>query len=532
MNLFSALLFWLPASGVQKEFTGRSPRATRLGEMLAPRYGPAAARGWLAVAAMALWAFASALAKDDRVPEGLSASDWSSIRAVHEANCHAAYAVEGGYQVRNPGQQWRTRFDGRGFVTTPDAGSWSWGLELVGYGRGCAPRSVATPSCVEVGPLLPPGEGRGEGRAGQRVSYQWDDTLTEWYVNDGRGLEHGYTVHQRPGGFTGETPMLPTGGTPVPHTPLQFTLAVRGDLHPRISDDGHNVTFVNDSGAAVVNYHGLTVLDANGRILPAWFTKGRNLKSADSCQPELSLFAIRNSSFITIVVNDAGAAYPLTIDPIAQQAYLKASNTEAGDYFGHSVAVSGDTVVVGAPLEDSNATGVDGDQADNSAGDSGAAYVFVRSGGVWSQQAYLKASNTGDGDEFGISVALSGDTLVAGATAEDSNATGVNGDQADNSAPRSGAAYVFVRSGGVWSQQAYLKASNTGATDEFGFSVAVSGDTAVVGASFEDSNATGVNGDQADNSAADSGAAYVFVRSGGVWSQQAYLKASNTGATD
>ena len=129
------------------------------------------------------------------------------------------------------------------------------------------------------------------------------------------------------------------------------------------------------------------------------------------------------------------------------------------------MAVSGDTVVVGAIGEDSNATGVNGDQSDNSATDSGAAYVFVRSGTNWSQQAYLKASNTGAGDHFGISVAVSGDTVVVGAHGEDSNATGVNGNQSDNSAIDSGAAYVFVRSGTNWSQQAYLKASNTGADD-------------------------------------------------------------------
>ncbi len=85
------------------------------------------------------------------------------------------------------------------------------------------------------------------------------------------------------------------------------------------------------------------------------------------------------------------------------------------DQFGYAVAVSGDTVVVGALLEDSNATGVNGDQADNSAIDSGAAYVFTRTGGVWSQQAYLKASNTGAGDQFGWAVAVSGDTVVVGA---------------------------------------------------------------------------------------------------------------------
>jgi hypothetical protein len=214
-----------------------------------------------------------------------------------------------------------------------------------------------------------------------------------------------------------------------------------------------------------------------------------------------------------------------------QQAYLKASNTEVEDLFGLSVAVSGRTVVVGAYAEDSGATGVNGDETDNSIADSGAAYVFVRSGGVWSQQAYLKASNTGPNDQFGRAVAISGDTIIVGARFEDSNPTGVNDDGTNNSAADSGAAYVFVRSGATWSQQAYLKAANAGASDWFGYSVAVSGDTVVVGAYFEDSSSTGVNGAN-NNLAANSGAAYVFTRSGGTWNQQAYLKASNTDPAD
>ena len=230
----------------------------------------------------------------------------------------------------------------------------------------------------------------------------------------------------------------------------------------------------------------------------------------------------------------SGAAYVFVRNGTAwtQQGYLKASNTEAHDQFGYSVAVSGDTVVVGAQAEASKATGVNGDQSDNSVPIAGAAYVFVRNGTTWTQQAYLKASNTDTNDRFGGSVAVSGDTVVVGAHYEDSAATGVDGDQDDKSAPYSGAAYVFVRHGTVWTQQAHLKASNTGAGDDFGRSVAVSGNTVVVGAWREDSHATGVNGDQSDQSATNSGAAYVFVRRGMTWSQQAYLKASNTEARD
>jgi len=216
----------------------------------------------------------------------------------------------------------------------------------------------------------------------------------------------------------------------------------------------------------------------------------------------------------------------------SQQAYLKASNTNALDQFGRSVAIDGDTIVVGAKFESSNATGVNGDQDNNIASASGAAYVFVRSGGSWSQQAYLKASNTGFVDQFGISVAIDGDTVAIGAPSEDSNAKGVNGDQSNNLASDSGAVYVFVRNGGSWSQQAYIKASNTDAADEFGSVVALSGDTLSVSARFEDSKTTSVNGNDNDNDAEDAGAVYVFFRSEDNWSQQAYLKASNAEAGD
>jgi len=444
----------------------------------------------------------------DRLPDGLSAPEWSSIRAAYEASRHAVVAVDGAYQVRNPRQQWSTHFDGRGALTTPDGGGWSWGLELISYGRAGAECTITGTAPVQH-------------HRGQRIEYDWNAALSEWFINDHRGLEHGYTVHQRPASVRSRVGAF---GERIAESaasdcdPLYFTLAVRGTLIPQLTETARDVAFVsvNDAAAiAVVNYRNLTVFDAHGATVPAWFELGES-------EPRS----------LRIVVDDSMAVYPLTIDPIAQQAYLKASNTGQNDRFGSSVAVSGDTVVVGAPGEDSNATGVNGNQASNSAPDSGAAYVFVRNGQVWSQQAYLKASNTGADDRFGGTVAISGNTIVIGAYGEDSSATGVNGNQADNSASLSGASYVFVRSGGTWSQQAYLKASNTETFDLFGWVVAVSGDTVVVGATGEDSNATGVNGNQASNGASDSGAAYVFIRSGTSWSQQAYLKASNTGAFD
>jgi hypothetical protein len=242
----------------------------------------------------------------------------------------------------------------------------------------------------------------------------------------------------------------------------------------------------------------------------------------------------------------AGAVYVYTRSGSTwtQQAYVKASNTDAIDIFGSSVALSGDgnTLAVGASYEDSNSVGINGDQNNNDATDAGAVYVYTRSGSTWSQQAYVKASNTGAGDKFGSTVALSsdGNTLAVGAADESSNATGINGDQNNNSATFSGAVYVFrrdasiTRNAGTWTQQAYVKASNAEAGDYFGSQVALSGDgnTLAVGAYAEDSGATGINGNQVNNSAPLAGAAYVYTRSGSTWTQQAYVKASNTGAGD
>jgi hypothetical protein len=415
----------------------------------------------------------------DQIPEGLAKSDWSSIRAAYEAGLHAFQPVEGGWQARNLGQQWTAKFDRRGFLAQPRGGDWQWGLELKGYGFGEKQIAVDGTPAVKA--------------EGQRLSYDWDASVQEWFVNDQRGLEHGFTVKARPEGAT--------------DAPLQFTLAVRGTLTAHLSADALGVEFRDAAGDTVLTYAGLKVWDADGKVLASRFEAARE-------------------KTMRLLVEERGARYPLTIDPIAQQAYVKPATvgtTQAGDYFGRSVAIEGDTVVVGAIWEDGSATGVNG-TVDEAAADAGAAYVFVRSGATWSQQAYLKASQVTAGDLFGISVVIAGDTVVVGAWQEDGSATGVNG-SADEDATEAGAAYVFVRSGTTWSQQAYLKASQVSVNDRFGWSVAVSGDTVVVGAAIEDGSATGVNG-SADEAAIDAGAAYVFVRSGTTWSQQAYLKAS------
>jgi hypothetical protein len=239
--------------------------------------------------------------------------------------------------------------------------------------------------------------------------------------------------------------------------------------------------------------------------------------------------------------------------PLKQVAYIKAANAEAFDHFacgggnqghtGTSIALSGDanTMAVGAPFESGGSRGVNGNQNDNSMYAAGAVYVYVRQGQAWTQQAYVKASNPGLNDHFGSSVALSrdGNTMAVAAHWEASAATGVNGNQNDDSLPQAGAVYIFTRTGTNWTQQAYIKASNTGNAaqgdgDQFGFSLALSGDgnTVAVGAITEDSGARQINGNQSDDTAQSAGAVYVFSRTGTTWAQQAYIKSANQDGGD
>ena len=183
----------------------------------------------------------------------------------------------------------------------------------------------------------------------------------------------------------------------------------------------------------------------------------------------------------------------------SQQAYLTATGGAANDRFGGSVAVSGNTVIVGATQND---VGANADQ--------GSAYVFTRSGTNWTQQAQLNGTNGAANDRFGGSVGISGDTAVVGAFR---STVGANANQ--------GSAYVFTRSGTNWTQQQQLTALDGAANDQFGYSVAVSGETIIVGASLDD---VGANADQ--------GSAYIFVRTGTNWTQQAQLNGAGGAAGD
>ena len=305
-------------------------------------------------------------------------------------------------------------------------------------------------------------------------------------------------------------------------------------------DDGQGA--VGDSCDSTCRPASITYVKASNTDSGDFF--GRSIAlSADGST--LAIGALGEASAATGVGGDqvdnraygAGAVYVFTRSggTWAQEAYVKASNSERADYFGASLALSADgsTLAVGSPDEDSAANGVGGDQADNSANDAGAVYVFTRSGGTWAQEAYVKASNSERYDYFGASLALSanGSTLAVGATGE---ASAFRGDQMDNSASEAGAVYVFMRHRGTWAQQAYVKAPSIDRSDAFGSRVALSSDgaTLAVTAVRESSAATGVNGDSNDNSGWSSGAGYIFTLAGTTWTRKAYLKASNAEAFD
>jgi uncharacterized protein (TIGR03437 family) len=308
-------------------------------------------------------------------------------------------------------------------------------LRLVGYGRGA---ELQSPDQA----VLSSTRNRIEYRRG---------LLIEWYVNEPRGLEQGFTFSSQPSSSV--------------NGPLQIALEIAGALHPKLLSP-REVELLDSAGHAVLRYGDLKAWDARGQEL------------ASRLQVE--------GDQIRLVVEDSRAVYPITIDPTVTQIVLVPSDGAGSARLGQSVAIAGNTAVVGAPSEGAL---------------TGAAYVFVLSGVTWIQQAKLTASDGASGDQFGSSVSLFGTTAVIGAPG--------------NSAQ--GAAYVFTTTGFTWTQQAKLTASDGAAGDQFGISVAVSGPTAVVGAS---------------GSASNQGAAYIFTLAGTTWSQQAKLTASDAASGD
>jgi hypothetical protein len=399
------------------------------------------------------------------VPAGLTAGDQATMRdLIREAEYQFIWQVSGGvwaYRAPNRAHDLSLSLAADGFhaARTSAAGEplWDVSLSLVAYGEQAVPAAIA-------------GDGLNGSR--ERVEYHWSRDVVEWYVNRADGIEHGVTLAAPPAGAGDST--------------VELTFALGGSLTPELDPSGRGLRLKDASSQTALFYDQLAVYDATGRSLPS----------------HMRLTEGRQTAELQLVIDTAGAAYPLIVDPLlhGEVAKLTASDAEDEDLFGFSVAISGDTVVAGAPWE-------------GGAGyKRGAAYVFERNqdgADSWGQVTKLTASDAEDEDLFGDSVAISGDTIVVGAYLDDGAGT------------HRGAAYVFERNrGGAdnWGQVTKLTASDAEDNDVFGTSVAISGDTVAVGAWSE------------DGEGAERGAAYLFARNEGgadSWGQVAKLTASD-----
>ncbi len=275
-----------------------------------------------------------------------------------------------------------------------------------------------------------------------------------------------------------------------------------------VTDDGDGTfTYTAPSGTVGNDSFTYTVSDTSGLISTATVritTYPNSAKLINREQKVLDSTGAAAQLFGSDVAVDGDTAVITSLDAALvferdasghwlQQTTLTASNQLVGDQFGHAVAISGDTIIVGAHLADTVSTI-----------GSGAAYIFVRdAAGNWAEQAILSASDAWGGDSFGWDVSISGDT------------TAISAPQNDAMGSDSGAVYIFTRNATVWSQQAKLLAADGLAYDSFGSSLSIEADSVVIGASLD------------DDMGIDSGSAYIFTRNAALWSQQTKLLASN-----
>ena len=345
------------------------------------------------------------------------------------------------------------------------------------------------------------GDGTSGDWFGYSVALSGDTALVGAYLDDDNGTTSGSAyVFTRDGGGSWSEQAKLLAGDGAPGDLFGHAVALSGDtaLVGAEQDDDNGT---NSGSAYVLTRDGVEGWNEQEKLLG----RANDSSGLDSFGRSVALSgdtALVGASGDDDNGTNSGSAYVFTRDGAgvwSQQVKLLASDGAANDLFGFSVALSGDTALVGAYLDNDNGT------------TSGSAYVFKRDGGgSWSEQAKLVAGDGGTFDFFGYSVALSNDTALVGAQGDDDNGSS------------SGSAYVFTRDGaGVWSLQAKLLPDDGAADDRFGFSVALSGETALVGAHLDDDNGT------------DSGSAYVFTRDGGgVWSEHAKLVAGDGAAND
>ena len=276
-----------------------------------------------------------------------------------------------------------------------------------------------------------------------------------------------------------------------------------------LSDAGSAYIFKNNAGT----WSEVQKIVASDRGASDWF--GRSVAISGDYTIVGAFYEDHNTTG-GVFLNNAGSAYIFKNNAGTWSEVQKIIALDRGsnDFFGISVAISGDYAIVGANQEDEDETG------GNTLSNAGSAYIFKNNTGTWSEVQKIVASDRGVNDIFGISIAISGDYAIVGAIYEDEDTTG------GNPLTNPGSAYIFKNNAGTWSEAQKIVASDRGANDAFGISVAISGDYAIVGANQEDEDETG------GNTLSNAGSAYIFKNNTGTWSEVQKIVASDRGVND
>ena len=293
-----------------------------------------------------------------------------------------------------------------------------------------------------------------------------------------------------------------------------IAVSISGDYaivgSPYGDEDASNGNTLTSAGAAYIFKHNGTSWVEQQKIVPNVRESGFRFGWSVSISGDYVIVGTASTDGA-----DAGEAYifkrSATTSTWTQEYKLVASDASGDDQFGNSVSISGDYAIVGASYED--LSGSDG---------AGAAYIFKRSGVTWTEETKVVASDRAGGDKFGKSVSISGDYAIVGSHNEDHDVTG------GNVLSNAGSAYIFKRSAATstWTQETKIVASDRAVGDQFGWSVSISGDYAIVGSVYEDHDVTG------GNVLSNAGSAYVFKRSGTTWTQETKIVASDRAGSD
>ncbi|HOY48103.1 MAG TPA: T9SS type A sorting domain-containing protein [Flavobacteriales bacterium] len=303
-----------------------------------------------------------------------------------------------------------------------------------------------------------------------------------------------------------------------------YSVAISGDYAiVGANQEDHNATggqFLDNAGAAYILRNNSGTWTVVQKIVAADRDADDEFGTSVAIWGDYAIVgAPRKTATVGFELNSAaGAAYIFknTAGTWSQLQKIVASDRETGDEFGYSVAISENYVIIGAPYEDEYLNGL------SPASNKGSAYIYTKGETVWMDGQKIVGNSVGNGDNFGWSVGISDDYAVIGTPRESQIASGGGGILTD-----AGSAYIFRKfSSGTWTQMQSINASDKGAGDEFGTSVAISGDYVIVGAMFEDHNATG------GANLSDAGSAYIFEINGGTWTQMDKIVASDREASD